>query len=98
MHEGRRRNVKPTPGASDDGALLAKCGDLIVAAPELAQDLLGVLAVLGRHRAHFPGRAVEVDAIFGEPLRRGQKLGVKMLELEKLYEQVEKAAAHRRLH
>ena len=44
------------------------------------------------------GRAVEVDAIFGEPLRRGQKLGVKMLELEKLYEQVEKAAAHRRLH
>lgn len=34
------------------------------------------------------GRAVEVEAIFGEPLRRGQKLGLKMPELERLYAEV----------
>lgn len=37
------------------------------------------------------GRAVELEAIFGEPLRRGQALGLKMPELEKLYKQVEQA-------
>lgn len=34
------------------------------------------------------GRAVELEAIFGEPLRRGQALGAKMPELEKLYNQL----------
>ena len=42
------------------------------------------------------GRAVEVEAIFGEPLRRGQKLGVKMPELEKLYREVADAVARLR--
>lgn len=36
------------------------------------------------------GRAVEYEAIFGEPLRRAQKLGVEMPELEKLYTQLKK--------
>jgi 2-dehydropantoate 2-reductase len=31
------------------------------------------------------GRAVEVEAIFGEPLRRGKSLGLAMPELEQLY-------------
>lgn len=39
------------------------------------------------------GRAVEVEAIFGEPLRRGQQLGVNMPELEKLYREVVDAVA-----
>ena len=34
------------------------------------------------------GRAVEVEAIFGEPLRRGQALGLEMPELQKLYQEV----------
>lgn len=34
------------------------------------------------------GRAVEVEAIFGEPLRRGRALGLEMPELEKLYNEI----------
>lgn len=34
------------------------------------------------------GRAVEVDAIWGEPLRRAQSKGVDMPELERLHEQI----------
>ena len=39
------------------------------------------------------GRAVELEAIFGEPLRRGQALGLKMPELERLYYEVADAVA-----
>jgi 2-dehydropantoate 2-reductase len=39
------------------------------------------------------GRAVELEAIFGEPLRRGQALGLKMTELERLYQEVADAVA-----
>ncbi|MGK0309744.1 MAG: 2-dehydropantoate 2-reductase [Lentimonas sp.] len=41
------------------------------------------------------GRAVELEAIFGEPLRRGQRLGLKMSELERLYHQVADAVFRR---
>ncbi len=41
------------------------------------------------------GRAVEVEAIFGEPLRRGQALGLKMPELEHLYHEVADAIIRR---
>lgn len=34
------------------------------------------------------GRAVEVESIWGEPLRRGQSLGANMPELEKLYQEI----------
>ena len=34
------------------------------------------------------GRTVEVEAIFGGPLRRGQGLGLKMPELKKLYHEI----------
>ena len=33
-------------------------------------------------------RAVEVEAIFGEPLRRGQQLGLEMPELSRLYTEI----------
>jgi 2-dehydropantoate 2-reductase len=33
-------------------------------------------------------KAVEVDAIWGEPLRRAEKLGVQMPELKKLHSQL----------
>ncbi len=39
------------------------------------------------------GRAVELEAIFGEPLRRGQALGLKMPELERLYQEIADAVA-----
>ena len=42
---------------------------------------------------YLEGRAVEVEAIFGEPLRRGQSLGLKMPELEWLYRKVVNAVA-----
>ncbi len=35
------------------------------------------------------GRAVEVESLWGEPLRRGQALGVAMPELEKLYAEIQ---------
>ena len=38
------------------------------------------------------GRAVEVEAIFGEPLRRGQALGLEMPELSKLYAEISTVA------
>jgi 2-dehydropantoate 2-reductase len=41
------------------------------------------------------GRAVELEAIFGEPLRRGQALGLKMPVLEQLYCDVSEAVATR---
>ena len=41
------------------------------------------------------GRAVELEAIFGEPLRRGQALGLKMPELERLYQEVADVVAER---
>ena len=41
------------------------------------------------------GRAVEVEAIWGEPLRRGQTQGVAMPELARLYAEVSAAVAGR---
>lgn len=69
---------------------------------EITDDFLqGQFDATGKMDAYRPsslidfleGRAVEVEAIFGEPLRRGQKLGVKMPELEQLYHEVADAAA-----
>ncbi|MDP4693171.1 MAG: 2-dehydropantoate 2-reductase, partial [Opitutales bacterium] len=41
------------------------------------------------------GRAVEVEGIWGEPLRRGQALGAAMPELVKLYGEILAAVAGR---
>jgi 2-dehydropantoate 2-reductase len=40
---------------------------------------------------YLDGRPVEVEAIWGEPLRRGQALGVSMPELTKLYDEINAA-------
>jgi 2-dehydropantoate 2-reductase len=37
------------------------------------------------------GREVEVDAIWGEPLRRGRGVGLEMPELERLYGELQNA-------
>ena len=34
------------------------------------------------------GKAVEVEAIWGEPMRRGLKMGIAMPELTKLYDEL----------
>ena len=36
------------------------------------------------------GKVVEVESIWGEPLRRGKKMGIKMPELERLYLELKK--------
>ena len=36
------------------------------------------------------GKVVEVESIWGEPLRRGKKMGIKMPELECLYLELKK--------
>lgn len=43
----------------------------------------------------FEQRPVEVDAIWGEALRRGQELGVEMPELKKLHAEIQAAVAAR---
>ena len=40
-------------------------------------------------------RPVEVEAIWGEPLRRGQLSGIQMPELEKLYAEIVQAVSAR---
>tara|TARA_B100001964_G_scaffold244001_1_gene323823 strand:+ start:314 stop:1273 length:960 start_codon:yes stop_codon:yes gene_type:complete len=42
------------------------------------------------------GREVEVEAIWGEPLRRGQTVGVAMPELQRLHDQLKTAVESRR--
>lgn len=44
------------------------------------------------------GREVEVEAIFGEPLRQGQAAGVEMPHLATLYALLDQIAGHRRFH
>jgi ketopantoate reductase len=39
---------------------------------------------------------VEVEAIWGEPLRRGQTVGVAMPELQRLHDQLKTAVESRR--
>lgn len=41
------------------------------------------------------GRPVEVDAIWGEPLRRGRAMGLSMPELERLHTEITNAVANR---
>ena len=64
------------------------CGHVI--ADSFLQGQFDVTAKMGAYRPsslidYVDGRAVEVDVIFGEPLRRGQALGLAMPELERLY-------------
>lgn len=42
---------------------------------------------------YLGGRAVEVEAIWGEPLRRGRALGLEMAELARLYDEIQAAVA-----
>ena len=64
------------------------CGHVI--ADSFLQGQFDVTAKMGAYQPsslidYVGGRAVEVDAIFGEPLRRGQPLGLAMPELQRLY-------------
>ena len=45
---------------------------------------------------YLAGREVEVEAIWGEPLRRAQAAGVAMPHLEKLYAELKRLTAGRR--
>lgn len=69
-------------------AASALCGHGI--ADSFLQGQFDVTAKMGAYRPsslidYLDGRAVEVEAIFGEPLRRGQALGLAMPELAQLY-------------
>lgn len=55
-----------------------------------AEEMVGRSRTMGPYRPsslldHQAGRDVEVEAIWGEPLRRGEAAGVAMPELERLY-------------
>ena len=69
-------------------AASALCGHEI--ADSFLQGQFDVTETMGAYRPsslidYLDGRAVEVEAIFGEPLRRGQALGLEMPELALLY-------------
>ncbi|MFQ3225041.1 MAG: 2-dehydropantoate 2-reductase, partial [Lentimonas sp.] len=79
-------------------AAAALCGHEI--ADSFLQEQFDVTATMSAYRPsslidYLDGRAVEVDAIFGEPLRRGQALGLKMPELAQLYAELIAAVAAR---
>lgn len=69
-------------------AAAALCGHVIT--DSFLQGQFDVTATMGAYRPSslidfIDGRAVELEAIFGEPLRRGQALGLAMPELSRLY-------------
>jgi 2-dehydropantoate 2-reductase len=69
-------------------AAAASCGHQI--ADSFLQGQFDVTAKMGAYRPsslidYLDGRVVEVEAIFGEPLRRGQTMGLEMPELAQLY-------------
>ncbi len=69
-------------------AASALCGHEI--ADSFLQGQFDVTAKMGAYRPsslidYLDGRAVEIEAIFGEPLRRAQALGLAMPELQQLY-------------
>jgi 2-dehydropantoate 2-reductase len=79
-------------------AAAALCGHEI--ADSFLQGQFDVTANMGAYRPSslidfLDGRAVEVEAIFGEPLRRGQALGLAMPELAQLTAQLVAAVARR---
>ena len=64
------------------------CGHVI--ADSFLQGQFDVTAKMGAYQPsslidYVDGRPVEIEAIFGEPLRRGQGLGLAMPELQRLY-------------
>jgi len=74
------------------------CGHTI--ADSFLQGQFDVTENMGAYRPsslidYLDGRAVEVEAIFGEPLRRGQSMGLAMPELSKLYAELVDAVAAR---
>lgn len=74
------------------------CGHAI--ADSFLQGQFDVTERMGAYRPsslidYLEGRAVEVEAIFGEPLRRGQALGVAMPQLEQLYAEITQVVASR---
>lgn len=79
-------------------AAAALCGHDI--ADTFLQGQFDVTANMGAYRPsslidYLDGRAVEVEAIFGEPLRRGQSMGLAMPELTQLYAELVEAVANR---
>jgi 2-dehydropantoate 2-reductase len=74
------------------------CGHVI--ADSFLQGQFDVTENMGAYRPsslidYLDGRPVEVDAIFGEPLRRGQALGLAMPELAQLHAEIVTAVAAR---
>jgi len=80
-------------------ATAALCGHVIT--DSFLQGQLDVTEKMGAYQPSslidfLDGRAVEVEAIFGEPLRRGQSMGLAMPELSKLYAELLEAVADRK--
>lgn len=87
-----RRLMEEIQGAA------ALCGHAI--ADSFLQGQFDVTANMGAYRPSslidfLDGRAVEVEAIFGEPLRRGQSLGLAMPELAQLYAELVEVVGRR---
>ena len=79
-------------------AAAALCGHEI--ADSFLQGQFDVTETMGAYRPsslidYLDGRAVEVDAIFREPLRRGQAVGLEMPELTQLYAELVDTVAAR---
>ncbi|CAA6690423.1 2-dehydropantoate 2-reductase (EC [Lentimonas sp. CC19] len=79
-------------------AASALCGHEI--ADSFLQGQFDVTERMGAYRPsslidYLDGRAVEVEAIFGEPLRRGQALGLEMPELAQLHAELVTAVGAR---
>jgi 2-dehydropantoate 2-reductase len=69
--------------------------------PEFLEQQLSVTAAMGPYRPSSlidwqEGREVEVEAIWGEPLRRAQAVGLTLPRLENLYRQLNQLAAVQR--
>src|SRR5687768_16881127 len=94
----------PTPNPQSDRSRRPQSLDLLVRIPDLAQDLLGVLAALGRRGSDRRGRALEVDAMPAQVQRpeyrvlngpRGRE-GLDLLILERLLDVEYRPGRHTR--
>lgn len=83
-HRARALMEEVRAAASRDGREISE---------KFIQSQFDLTAKMGAYRPsslidYQEGRPVEVEAIWGEPLRRGQALGLQMPELAKLYSQI----------
>ena len=68
--------------------------------PELEEKQIAATKIMGAYRPSSlidfqDGRAVEIESIWGEPLRRAQAVGCPMPELDALYREIAEAVAGR---